>query len=84
MDKYEYLMFDLDGTLTDSAPGIINCLRHALSIMGFDMPEKPERFLGPPLYDSFAEYCGMDEEQVMNLLKEHFLTYISQHAQKNT
>ncbi|MBQ7609069.1 MAG: DHH family phosphoesterase [Desulfovibrionaceae bacterium] len=27
---------------------------------------------------------GMDEEQVMNLLKEHFLTYISQHAQKNT
>ncbi|HRR75434.1 MAG TPA: HAD hydrolase-like protein [Ruminococcus sp.] len=69
MDKYEYLLFDLDGTLTDSAPGIINCLRHALSIMGFDMPEKPERFLGPPLYDSFAEYCGMDEEQVTKAVK---------------
>ena len=69
MNRYEYLLFDLDGTLTDSAPGIMNCLRHALDIMGYDMPEKPERFLGPPLYESFAEYCGMDEEQVLKAVK---------------
>ncbi|NLT08787.1 MAG: HAD hydrolase-like protein [Ruminococcus sp.] len=69
MNRYEYLLFDLDGTLTDSAPGIMNCLRHALGIMGYDIPEKPERFLGPPLYESFAEYCGMDEEQVLKAVK---------------
>jgi phosphoglycolate phosphatase len=69
MNRYKCLLFDLDGTLTDSAPGIINCLRHSLAIMGFDMPEMPERFLGPPLYESFAEYCGMNREQVLEAVK---------------
>ena len=69
MDRYKYLLFDLDGTLTDSAPGIMNCLRHSLSIMGYDMPWQPERFLGPPLYESFAEYCGMNEEQVLEAVR---------------
>ncbi|MBQ9808400.1 MAG: HAD-IA family hydrolase [Ruminococcus sp.] len=69
MNRYKCLLFDLDGTLTDSAPGIINCLRHSLTIMGFDMPEMPERFLGPPLYESFAEYCGMNREQVLEAVK---------------
>ncbi len=69
MNRYKCLLFDLDGTLTDSAPGIINCLRHSLTIMGFDMPEMPERFLGPPLYESFAEYCGMNRKQVLEAVK---------------
>jgi len=69
MNRYKCLLFDLDGTLTDSAPGIINCLRHSLAIMGFDMPEMPERFLGPPLYESFAEYCGMNRKQVLEAVK---------------
>lgn len=66
---YDVLLLDLDGTLIDSAPGIMKCLRHALGIMGYDMPDKPERFLGPPLYDSFAEYCGMNEEQVLEAVR---------------
>jgi phosphoglycolate phosphatase len=69
MDNYKYLLFDLDGTLTDSQEGIINCVRHAAETMGFDMPERPERFLGPPLYDSFAEYCGLDGEQVLEAVR---------------
>lgn len=68
-EKYSALLFDLDGTLTDSAPGIMNCLRHALDIMGYDMPEKPESFLGPPLQDSFAKYCGMNEKQVAEAVR---------------
>lgn len=77
MPAYDVLLFDLDGTLTDSAPGIMNCLSHALGKMGYDMPEKPERFLGPPLYRSFAEYCGMNEEQVneaVKLFRERYST----------
>lgn len=69
MDKYIYLLFDLDGTLTDSAEGIINCVKHAMDSMGLDMPDRPERFLGPPLYDSFAEFCGLDSEQVTEAVR---------------
>lgn len=67
--SYDVLLFDMDGTLIDSAPGIMKCLRHALDTMGYDMPERPERFLGPPLYDSFAEYCGMNGEQVLEAVR---------------
>lgn len=64
MKDYRYLFFDLDGTLTDSREGIVNCLVYALEQMGFDIPEDKEKFLGPSLYQSFAEFCGMDNEQV--------------------
>lgn len=40
MNSFNTVLFDLDGTLTDSAPGIINCYRHALNVMGFDEPER--------------------------------------------
>lgn len=69
MSIYNTLLFDLDGTLTDSAPGIISCFRHALSSMGFDEPENIMRVVGPPLYDSFAEFCGMNSEQVLEAVK---------------
>ena len=69
MKNFDILLFDLDGTLTDSAEGIINCVKHAVDNMGFEMPEHPERFLGPPLYDSFAEFCGMNEEQVLEAVR---------------
>lgn len=64
MDRYDILLFDLDGTLTDSAPGILNCVRHALNIMGRQEPENIMRFVGPPLYESFATFCGMDSDEV--------------------
>jgi len=43
-------LFDLDGTLWDSMPGIVSCLRHALDTVGTPVPDEPlERFIGPPL-----------------------------------
>ena len=64
---YHYIFFDLDGTLTDSKEGILNCLRYALGKMG--EPVLPEstliQFIGPPLQDSFARFCGFDEEKAM-------------------
>ncbi len=63
MLKYQAVIFDLDGTLTDSKAGIFNCARYALEKMGREIP--PERtlqkFLGPPLADSYMRYCGMTE-----------------------
>lgn len=62
---YEYILFDLDGTLTDSKPGITRCVQYALHRMGIEEPDlnKLEPFIGPPLLDSFHEYYGFDEQQ---------------------
>ena len=77
MKKYDILLFDLDGTLTDSAPGILNCARHALNIMGRPEPENMLRFVGPPLIDSFLEFCNMNDEdahEAVRLYRERYGT----------
>ena len=76
-DNFDTLLFDLDGTLTDSTEGIVRCLEYALERMGFDIPEDKIKFLGPPLYRSFAEFCGMNEEQVneaVRIFRERYST----------
>lgn len=76
-DNFDTLLFDLDGTLTDSTEGIVRCLEYALERMGFDIPKDTNKFLGPPLYRSFAEFCGMNEEQVneaVRIFRERYST----------
>lgn len=64
MKKYRYILFDLDGTLTHSHPGIYGCFRYALAKMGLEEPkiEQLRRCIGPSLMYSFQNYFGMDEE----------------------
>ena len=54
----EYLLFDLDGTLTDPKVGITTCVQYALKEFGIEEPDldKLEPFIGPPLKDSFIKY----------------------------
>ena len=61
---YQYLLFDLDGTLTDSKPGILNCVRYALNHMHYTNYNDQflNQFIGPPLMVSFQQFCGFDEE----------------------
>lgn len=71
------VLFDLDGTLTDAAPGIINCVRYALDSLGIEHPDDAtmRTFLGPPLYVTFAEHFGMNERQVreaIDLYRERY------------
>ena len=65
MSKAMWVLFDLDGTLTQSEEGIWNCARHALRTMGFPEPdaETLRKFVGPPLMWSFRNLAGMTEEQ---------------------
>ena len=68
----KYLLFDLDGTLTDPKEGITASVQYALKAMGIEEPdlEKLTPFIGPPLKDSFMEFYHMDEEQaVLAVLK---------------
>lgn len=60
-----YLLFDLDGTLTDPKEGICTCVQYALAAFGIEEPDldKLEPFIGPPLKDSFMEFYSMSEEQ---------------------
>ncbi|MBR4502734.1 MAG: dTMP kinase [Clostridia bacterium] len=62
---YTCIVFDLDGTLTDSREGIYNSIRYALDRNGFSCPgdDTLRRFLGPPLAESFMTWCGMTEEE---------------------
>lgn len=55
-----HVLFDLDGTLTDSREGIVRCLRHALAAVGRSAPEDLvlERTIGLPLREVLAELTG--------------------------
>ena len=61
---YNYILFDLDGTLTDPAEGITNSVSYALEKFCIIVSDKRElyKFIGPPLVDSFMEYYGFSEE----------------------
>lgn len=61
--KYKYIFLDLDGTLTDSKEGILNCVRYALEKMGSPIPAELNKFIGPPLMVSFTEFCGYSETE---------------------
>jgi phosphoglycolate phosphatase len=60
------LLFDLDGTLTNPREGIIGSFRYALESVGADVPslDELERFIGPPLRDTFASLLDEHDERV--------------------
>ncbi len=71
------VIFDLDGTLTQSEEGIWNCVRYAADKLGFEEPQAAtlRKFIGPPLMYSFQEYMGMDEamaEKAVQVYRERY------------
>lgn len=68
---YQYVFFDLDGTLTDSKEGVLECVRYAIEAMGRPVPQGPDllKFIGPPLQDSFVRYCGLSQEESQEALR---------------
>ncbi|MBO7668202.1 MAG: HAD hydrolase-like protein [Firmicutes bacterium] len=63
--KYRCCLFDFDGTVADTGEGIRKSVAYSLERM--DKPALPEatlsRFIGPPLHDSYKEFCGMSDEE---------------------
>lgn len=69
----QYLLFDLDGTLTDPKVGITTCVQYALHSLGIEEPDldKLEPFIGPPLKESFRQFYHLNEEQVEEAVKKY-------------
>ena len=70
---FEYILFDLDGTLTDPKIGITSSVQYALRAFGIDEPnlDKLEPFIGPPLSDSFMEFYGFTPEQANAAIEKY-------------
>ena len=68
--KQNTIFFDLDGTLTESGPGIIKSVRYALAKYGIDEPDdaKLRRFIGPPLVYSFSTFYGFSQEEAVRAM----------------
>ena len=58
---FQYILFDLDGTLTESGPGIINSVCYALNRLGFEVKDREslKKFIGPPLTESLMSFYGV-------------------------
>ena len=63
-NMYKAILFDLDGTLTESGEGICKSVQYALEKLGKPVPELDELkvFVGPPLLEQFMKYADLDEE----------------------
>ena len=62
---YKYILFDLDGTLTNPELGITNCVMYALEKFGIKENDRKKLhpFIGPPLTYSFHNFYGLSEEE---------------------
>ena len=74
----EVILFDLDGTITDSAEGITKCIQYALGHFGIEEPDlkKLECFIGPPLKEQFMRYSNLSEKQAetaISLYRERYV-----------
>lgn len=72
-NNFEYILFDLDGTITDSGEGITKSVQYALKSFGIsvDNLEDLNKFIGPPLKDSFKKYYNFDDEKAELGLKKY-------------
>jgi len=70
MPLFNAVIFDHDGTIVDSAPGIRKSANAAFAELGFPLMEMPQfmPFLGPPLTQSFMDFAGMDFDQAQRAI----------------
>ena len=82
----KYLLFDLDGTLTDPAEGITKSVAHALRKRGIEVTDLATLncFIGPPLIDSFMKYYGLDEDDARRAVTDYREYFVPQGMFENT
>lgn len=78
MMKFDLVLFDLDGTISKSAEGIINCVQYALESIGIheENMDTLKTFIGPPLTEQFQKVYGLDEATSVQLLQKYRERYM--------
>ena len=79
MKKYDIALCDLDGTLSESGEGILDCVKMICSETKRPLPDEKElaAFIGPPMYDSLRR-CGFEHEEAekgVEIYKRHFVEH---------
>lgn len=71
--KYKYILFDLDGTITDPKLGITKSVQYALKHYNIDVSELDSltKFIGPPLKDSFMSFYNFDEQKAYEAVEKY-------------
>ena len=85
-NNFEYILFDLDGTITDSGEGITKSVQYALKFFDIlvDNLEDLHKFIGPPLKESFKEYYNFDEEKANTALVKYREYYADKGIYENS
>lgn len=80
------ILLDLDGTITDSAPGITDTLAYTYEQLGMPVPAYDEllRWVGPPIMDSFRDLAGMDQPTAERALEIYRARYLDRGAYDST
>ena len=80
MTRIKNVLFDLDGTLTDPAEGIVRCIQHSLATLEIACPSPQEltSYIGPPLREVFVSICNSGDEvlieRAVTIFRERFST----------
>ena len=73
MRKYDYVIFDFDGTVTDTGEGILKSLQYSFEQMGDPVPDLSDlkKFIGPPIHYSFVTFYGVKEDDVGKYIEKY-------------
>lgn len=71
--KYEVVMFDLDGTISDSAKGVADCITAVMQDLKKPVPDLSDvsKYVGPPLVTTFEKLCKLSGGQALNALERY-------------
>ena len=77
---FDAVLFDFDGTVADTGKGIFAGIRYALDSLGLPPLEESvlRRFIGPPIWESFREHCGLNEDAVVQAVTKYREYYNAQ------
>lgn len=71
--RYNYVIFDFDGTVADTGEGILKSLQYSFEQMGRAVPDLSDlkKFIGPPIHYSYVTFYGVSEEEVEEYIKKY-------------
>lgn len=73
MAKYDYVIFDFDGTVTDTGEGILKSLQYSFEAHGKPVPDLSDlkKFIGPPIHYSYVTFYDIPEEEVGSYIQKY-------------